>query len=674
MSEGTSSTMPRLNFLPDFPGRKLVYHPLNSLTGEIRVIVVLHDAEREAPLRCFLKTISIHEGKSTEPYNAISYYWGSTENPETVEVYGGSWGYHQFGGSFNIPITSNLALALRQFRAHATAERQRLVIWTDALCVNQTDPEERSAQVSIMRDIYKAAHVVWMWIGGTSLAAEAGLHNLYFFANLEKPSEILPNDRLEWMLAIQYDFVEGIPGNFGKLCVRNLAAFVSADYWRRGWIIQEATANDNTYLCYGPARYRIVSWHLLAEVLDVVRAMSSQRLQQPMGDFNLQRCQLRDCQDAWNTHGRVSAEQVKQLRIRRSECPSMVRWLLSICTSNCWHTSDPRDRVNALISAMPPYWTLGFQPDYSKSTEDVFISATIHLLRIARSWSHVQFLAPSGSPYLPSWTMDFTDARPLTPTHYCYQQPALSQTYFYHLTMHIVRMYDPGLNMRKSRFGADAKTPFRLRQMTQGILETAGLIVDEVVSVGSLFTVALDHKDDAKALLRSWYRILSQNKRYTRQNTTLNGRARKWEALCRTTCIGRVGEVKFDASHAPASEALWDMVIYERQRHPESMRREARELYEDMLLALVAARFIVTRRGRIGVAPRNTAAGDFIGILASGDVPFVLRSVKAEDVPEDAYILLGGCYIDGKTSGASSCTSTADSNRYHVRRSRRRGS
>jgi hypothetical protein len=34
------------------------------------------------------------------------------------------------------------------------------VLWTDALCINQTDPDEGSEQVRIMRDIYKAAHGV----------------------------------------------------------------------------------------------------------------------------------------------------------------------------------------------------------------------------------------------------------------------------------------------------------------------------------------------------------------------------------------------------------------------------------------------------------------------------------------------------------------------------------
>jgi hypothetical protein len=663
MPRATSSTTPRLNLLPDFPGRKLIYRPLDSGTSEIRVIVVLHAAEREAPLRCFLKTISIHEGKSTEPYHALSYYWGSTENPETVEVYGGSWGYRQFGGSFKTPITSNCALALRQFRAEATAERQRLVIWTDALCINQTDTEERSAQAGIMRDIYKDAHSVWMWIGGESLAAEAALHFLYLRANDTQRSkiftEVCPNARLDWMAAMQIEAAKGIEDNFEDMRQQNIAVFASATYWQRGWIIQEATANDNTYMCYGPARYRIISWKLLAKLVEAL-CYEYYISVQPIRDFLTRIYQLRIFHRAWSLLGNLSTGQAKQLRIRRSECVFTGSWLFTTFSANSWHTSDARDRVNAIMSAMPFFFTSGFQPDYSKSVEEVFISATVHLLGTARSWSHLQFLAPSGSPYLPSWTIDFTAALPFLPSPDASESTGSWAAYFSQLFLHVMRTYGPSNSAENARFGADAKTPFRLRQVNQEVLETAGLFVDELVSVSPLFTATLDLKDEGRGL-RAWYRFLNQNKRYTRRNTTLCGRARKWEAFCRTLCIARVGKLKFDVSHASSSEALWDMVIHDRQIYAEGMREKAEELYYEMVSSLMGARFVVTRRGRIGVAPRNVAAGDSIAILAAGDVPFVLRNVKAEDVPGDPYILIGGCYIDGKPSGAPSCTSTADS-------------
>ena len=675
MSEATSSTIPRVTLLPDFPGRELAYHPINSLAGEIRVIVLLHDVEREAPLRCLLETISIRQGKSTEPYNAISYYWGSTENPETIEVYGGTWGYHQSGGCFNIPITSNLALALRQFRAKATAERQRLVIWTDALCIDQTDTEERSAQVGIMRDIYQAAHGVWMWIGGTSLAAETGLHNLYAQAQhspgLEFFTEVRPNPRLADTHVLQVKTARGNSGAFVALYRRNIATFVSAAYWQRGWIIQEATANNNTYICYGPARYRIRSWALL---MQLVRDLSYGRLEQPMSNFISQLHQLWYCQYAWSLfETKISAEGVKQLESRTSECSLMRDWLRTSFLANCWHTSDPRDRVYAIMSAMPSYYVSDFQPNYSKSTEDVFVSASVQILRTARSWSHLQFLAPSGSPYLPSWAIDFTaaiPALPFDPQH----STAISDTYFSMLFRHVMRMFDPGANGGRTRFGAGSRAPFRLQQTTPGVLRTAGIIVDKVASVTSLSTATPGSTDVAKDVLRACYQFLIRNERYTRRNVTLRGRACVWEALCRTLCVGRVCYQKFEAAHASVSEHLWDMVIHDRQRVPESMRNEVQTLYKEMSPSLMAARVIVTQRGRVGVAPREVAVGDSISILASGDVPFVLRSIRADVVSGDAFNLIGGCYIDGKTSWHCSCTSTANRNRNHVRRSRRRGS
>jgi hypothetical protein len=466
MSGATSSTTPRLNLLPDFPGRDLVYHPLNSLAGEIRVIVVLLAAERQAPLRCFLKTISIHEGKSTEPYNAISYYWGSTENPETVEVYGGSWGYRQFGGSFKIPITANLALALREFRAHATAERQRLVIWTDALCINQTDPEERSKQVGIMRDIYKAAHSVWMWIGGESTFAEAGLHQLYSRADDTQRSkiftEVYPNARFDDMKAVQDQALWGMNDAVVEMCHRHMiAVFFSAAYWQRGWIIQEATANDNTYICYGPARYRIISWRAFHELL---RTMTPGEREKATSDSIGQVYQLQECQYAWRGLGKITAENVKHHRSESFdfECTAMRSWLDTMFDGNCWHTSDPRDRVNAIMSAMPPFYTLGFQLDYSKSTEDSFISATVHLLRTGRSWSHLQFLTPSSSPYLPSWTIDFTDARPRKLPDGPDTSTVAVYSYYAFSLYHAAGTYDRSANTDTdpSRFRADGKTTF----------------------------------------------------------------------------------------------------------------------------------------------------------------------------------------------------------------------
>lgn len=40
-----------------------------------------------------------------------------------------------------------------------------LQIWADAVCINQQDLDERSSQVGVMGDIYKAAKDCQIWLG-----------------------------------------------------------------------------------------------------------------------------------------------------------------------------------------------------------------------------------------------------------------------------------------------------------------------------------------------------------------------------------------------------------------------------------------------------------------------------------------------------------------------------
>ncbi|KAH7396120.1 heterokaryon incompatibility protein-domain-containing protein, partial [Pyrenochaeta sp. MPI-SDFR-AT-0127] len=39
------------------------------------------------------------------------------------------------------------------------------VLWVDAICINQTDNDERSKQVAIMGEIYNRAIKVFAWLG-----------------------------------------------------------------------------------------------------------------------------------------------------------------------------------------------------------------------------------------------------------------------------------------------------------------------------------------------------------------------------------------------------------------------------------------------------------------------------------------------------------------------------
>jgi predicted AAA+ superfamily ATPase len=55
----------------------------------------------------------------------------------------------------------SLESALRQFRQR----NEVVVLWVDAICINQFDNEERTQQVALMGDIYSQSKEVVIWLG-----------------------------------------------------------------------------------------------------------------------------------------------------------------------------------------------------------------------------------------------------------------------------------------------------------------------------------------------------------------------------------------------------------------------------------------------------------------------------------------------------------------------------
>jgi hypothetical protein len=69
-------------------------------------------------------------------------------------------------------VGPNLYAALKRLRH----ERYSMLLWVDAICIDQSNIEERNHQVKLMDLIYKNAKIVFMWLGeeadGSDLAME----------------------------------------------------------------------------------------------------------------------------------------------------------------------------------------------------------------------------------------------------------------------------------------------------------------------------------------------------------------------------------------------------------------------------------------------------------------------------------------------------------------------
>ncbi|KAH8665829.1 heterokaryon incompatibility protein-domain-containing protein, partial [Tricladium varicosporioides] len=127
------------------------YKPLDLSKNEIRLISISPASWASDKLEGRLFHVPLEEAP---PYEALSYVWGSHQLEKSQPVPSTS-------GTFDFHLNSNLEAALRYLRY----PKKKLVIWIDAICINQYNTEERNEQVSKMRLIYKGAQEVRVWLG-----------------------------------------------------------------------------------------------------------------------------------------------------------------------------------------------------------------------------------------------------------------------------------------------------------------------------------------------------------------------------------------------------------------------------------------------------------------------------------------------------------------------------
>lgn len=104
------------------------YNPLNPTNSEIR-LVTLHPGRATDDIHCTLKTASLDE---CPKYEALSYTWGDENDTKPVTV-----------NACLHDATSNLETALRCLRRRWKPR----IMWVDALCINQTDVDEKNTQL-----------------------------------------------------------------------------------------------------------------------------------------------------------------------------------------------------------------------------------------------------------------------------------------------------------------------------------------------------------------------------------------------------------------------------------------------------------------------------------------------------------------------------------------------
>lgn len=292
-------------------------------------------------------------------YTAVSYTWG-LQSPRDLEL------SRQTAG---LRLTENLSSAMLCLGSIAPG-----LYWFDALCINQEDDEEKTAQVAMMRDIYSKAQRVVAYLGPkdseTNTACELirQLCTLFVTGRLDLKGEAL---KVSVPVAKTYPFRDeklqelGLPSTDAQDWVA-LANLLNRPYFTRVWVLQELVmAPPDIHVFCG-------SYEMRWDALQIT-----------------QRCLLAL---GWR-------DKIQQLLIEQGKSPEMPALdLVSRATTLMYYreeklglqmlldmsrfllATDPRDKIIALLGmareSEKDKAAVFIQPDYGRSVQELYKDVT----------------------------------------------------------------------------------------------------------------------------------------------------------------------------------------------------------------------------------------------------------------------------------------------------------
>ncbi|KAL1855857.1 hypothetical protein Daus18300_010931 [Diaporthe australafricana] len=397
------------------------YEPLTG--DDIRVLRVQplsspSDAD-STPLSMTLDHLNPHQ-KSATPFWAMSYVWGSTKDPQTVQINGTPF-----------QVTSNLHEALvqyrRQFLNHGrrAAEAGVDVLWIDAICINQKDYLEKSVQVPRMKEVYGRCERVLAWLGPVNEEEEA---------DMALVAETLDHVDEEVKTGAKYpDVTEAfretsestLKGRERLEKIRmQLLRLGCREWFRRVWILQEyALAVQTPMFLFGPhiTNYWTftVAWTYL-----VLHPMAAR------GITSIALFQYDPCAYLYVKQSRIESQNEEEhgsSSTRDKEFKLGSKILKYLDETNRYGATMPHDYIYALLGLVDSDdLPEELKPDYDKPFETVYHEYMAFLLRTTHD-TRALMLGPLGTiDGVPSWVPDLrnrlaaqwvTDVRPLTRTH-----------------------------------------------------------------------------------------------------------------------------------------------------------------------------------------------------------------------------------------------------------------
>ena len=595
------------------------------------------------PITCEIAEVQL----CTQPeYEAISYTWGEYVSAAILVTPAGL-----------IKIPPNLAIALKYLPLRG---RPRY-LWADSVCINQADITERSSQVAMMGEIFRQARSVLVWLGPGD---ERTGHVFDLFRTLSFKAKEYGVDQASIDTAERpwQAFADG-PTQRGRLDTvaidydfNGMDELYSNPWFQRLWVVQEVALAREIHVYCGK---HDIPWRNFVTAATIqfksVNRSTLSNLRLP--------------------HGFGAALTIFNARsaFKGPFEASLLRNLAWLRNNRC---SVDLDHVYALLNLRGPR-DPDIYPDYSKSVQEVYISAAQAIAR-----SQVQLLAYAGvAPRLskPSLGHDInSDADNVSRIHQlCGDLPSWVPDWRIRGAHSSFFFSSSGVFSAATEVqGQTARYKPAILGVSQSemvpcgaILDVKGLVVDIIrleEGIGSLESLDLEQVRSRVLRIKNLYDSqkgkvnvsgedaittfartiiadfqLASSKEYIRQSYSKEDLVAMWLRFESTPYKSweedstRLHPDKYPQSRPVSSEApihaLSTLFGY---------RLALRE-------ALRNRTFFFTNNGRVGLAPGMVRSGDVVVLIAGLAVPLILRPAQRPCPGTYLWYLIGDCYYHG---------------------------
>lgn len=575
-------------------------------------------------------------------FEALSYAWGLRKRCASIIVQG------EF--DTKLAVTRSLLKALQ----HLRDETQSRVMWIDAVCLNQEDRIEKGLQLPRMRDIYRLAYRVVVWLGSKSKRFELGSHwdrdkilvsvfkELEYIAAQVEVSEdgtsLWPAPDASEKDLYRRDSLRESASQDYQLTLDGLKQLLYSPWFRRLWVVQEiqlANKRPGPIMQCGSYTISISKFHRAIECLDLKTAKD-----------NYSRRTARDTP--------LMLEWPVLNATRLLHPMSGVNHKIVLALNWNRKCQDDRDRIYGLLGLTSRQLSDQIQVRYDKPMADVYKD---HFLRHLKLAGRLELLIDRQSIYqpYPTWVPDWS---------------------------------------AKSNFMADMKIQFaayntrahfKRNTNSSDILEVCGVRCSVVDHLREYLSVPrMGNTWEAVRQVRRWQPHCLDTAKYLPTGeplrtayllTLLQGDTEdRWQSfgcvdLSMQKSSARMEPLQLRAAvNGPFSPEAWvhqdynrpslqkwvdqdyDHWLFERQSRrllggtgKEVPRTTPHPHIERALSGCYGRRFFQTQEGYMGLASKHTQEGDTIAILLGCLNPVILRPVRVGK----GFEYIGECFVYG---------------------------